>query len=69
MRLNQYYIAKTAPALRIRLVWLHEMGHSLGLAHVNNAYRVMYGGGTGTVYANGVTTLSPDDKNGINALY
>lgn len=69
MQLNQYYISNTDPYYRIRLVWLHEMGHSLGLAHVSNAYRVMYSGGTGTVYSNGITTLTTDDKNGINALY
>lgn len=69
MQLNQYYIADTLPGLRIRLVWLHEMGHSLGLAHVDNAYRVMYGGGTGVVYNNGIVSLTTDDKNGINALY
>ena len=69
MRLNQYYIANNAPARRIQLVWLHEMGHSLGLNHINNARVVMYGGGTSTVYSYGITTLQADDRGGINKLY
>jgi hypothetical protein len=44
-------------------VALHEIGHSLGLAHSNDPQAVMY------PFFTGRSTLSPDDKAAIRTLY
>ncbi len=69
VQLNLYYVYNTAAYEgRMRLTWLHEIGHSLGLAHVTTVARVMYTSGL-TAYNAGVRNLTFDEINGINALY
>lgn len=66
-KLNQYYL-QSAPTARLKVVWLHELGHGLGLGHVSSAYRVMYTSAS-TAYNNGVRSLTSDEINGINTIY
>ena len=69
VRLNLYYTFNTAANEgRLRLIWLHEIGHALGLDHVTTVARVMYTP-TSSAYTAGVRNLTSDEKNGINALY
>ena len=67
IRLNDYYL-QGAPVARLKVVWLHEIGHGLGLAHVSTVARVMYTSAT-AAYNAGVRSLTSDEINGINALY
>ncbi len=69
-RLNDYYLPNLASNEgRIRVVWLHEVGHGLGLDHVTNVVaRVMYTSASDAYYA-GVRNLTSDEISGINALY
>lgn len=67
-RVNQYYLNGTEPLTRLKVVWAHELGHMLGLGHVSGTNRVMYTSAS-TAYNNGVTGLTSDEINGINALY
>ncbi|MFD1202026.1 matrixin family metalloprotease [Leucobacter albus] len=56
-------------AARVSLTWQHEFGHALGLAHIDNTSRVMYGKGTQTPWNLGIRNLTAGDIRGINALY
>ncbi|KUF08542.1 hypothetical protein AUL38_00040 [Leucobacter sp. G161] len=56
-------------AARVSLTWQHEFGHALGLAHIDNTRRAMYGGGTQTAWNLGIRNLTAGDIRGINALY
>lgn len=67
-QINSYYLKSSTNTNRLKVLWLHELGHSLGLGHVSSSYRIMYHK-TSTVYNNGVTALTTDEVNGINALY
>ena len=68
-RVNDYYNANLASNEgRIRVIWLHEIGHGLGLDHVTTVARVMYTP-TSSAYNAGVRNLTSDEINGINALY
>lgn len=66
-RLNQYYLGSAVTA-RLKVVWLHELGHGLGLNHVSSVYHVMYPSAT-TAYNNGVRALTSDEITGINTIY
>jgi hypothetical protein len=68
MWLNQTYLSGSEPVTQLKVVWEHETGHCLGLNHVSSPTHVMYASAS-TAYSNGVTGLTTDDKNGINALY
>lgn len=64
---NDYYM-KGAAATRMKMVWLHEIGHGLGLDHVSTVKRVMYKSSS-DAYNAGVTALTDDEISGINKLY
>lgn len=68
MYINQWYLSGSEPLNQLKVVWEHETGHCLGLNHVASATHVMYSSAS-VAYSNGVTALTTDDKNGINALY
>lgn len=65
--MNEYY-ADSYSQNKIKVVWEHEFGHSLGLDHVSGVKHVMYQSAS-TAFKNGVTTLTKDEINGINKLY
>ncbi|RWZ68093.1 matrixin family metalloprotease [Labedella populi] len=68
-RVNTHYVANTtANQARIRVIWLHELSHGLGLGHVTSKTRVMYTSAS-VAYNNGVRNLTSDEINGINTLY
>lgn len=68
-RVNDYYVGNLASNEgRIRVIWLHEIGHGLGLDHVATVARVMYTSAS-QAYNAGVRNLTSDEINGINALY
>lgn len=68
-RINQYYLFGTSDQEgRIRVVWLHEIGHGLGLNHVTSSSRVMYTSAS-QAFFNGVRNLTSDEIAGINSLY
>lgn len=67
-RLNIYYLHGTEPINRLKVVWLHEIGHGLGLDHVTVLHRVMYKSAS-AAYFDGVTALTSDEISGINHLY
>ena len=69
IRANDYYLPNlSSQRARIKVVWLHELGHALGLGHVSTLHRVMYTSAS-SAYYDGVYTLTGDELNGINALY
>ncbi len=68
VEINSYHLPSSSGLTRLKVVWEHELGHALGLNHVSSVARVMYSSAS-TAYANGVTGLTADDKNGINFLY
>jgi len=67
-KLNQYYPSGFEPITRLKVVWEHELGHGIGLAHVGTVQRVMYSSAS-DAYFSGVTDLTFDEINGVNALY
>jgi hypothetical protein len=69
MRLNTAYLNTSMPSARLKVVWEHEMGHSLGLQHVASNTRVMYQSASTAYISGGVRGLTSDEINGINALY
>ena len=66
-RLNTYYVGGATEG-RLRVVWLHEVGHVLGLSHVTVTARVMYTSAS-SAYNAGVRNLTSDEVAGINFLY
>lgn len=67
-RVNMYYLSGTEPIDRLKMVWLHELGHGLGLDHVSVNTRVMWTSAS-DAYFNGTTSLTFDEIAGINSLY
>ncbi|GAA5207204.1 MULTISPECIES: matrixin family metalloprotease [Microbacterium] len=61
--LNPYYTNGYSYANK-KKVWLHELGHGLGLNH-SGSYAIMYT----PVQSTGFTQPQPDDISGINSLY
>lgn len=56
----------------LQSVAIHEFGHAVGLAHVENARVIMnpYTWGENSRYEDfGITTIQADDVNGANSLY
>lgn len=68
IRVNQYYLSGLEPVTRLKVVWMHEVGHALGLSHVSTVARVMYTSAS-AAYNAGVITLTSDEIAGINYLY
>lgn len=66
-RVNTHYLSSAVTA-RVQVVWLHELGHAIGLNHVTSTARVMYTSAT-TAYNNGVRSLTSDEVNGVNSIY
>lgn len=66
-RLNNAYLSGK-PVEQLRVVWLHEMGHSLGLDHSPRLSDVMHDSAS-EAYFSGTRWLSSDDRFGINNLY
>lgn len=66
-RMNPYYTNSYTLAKK-QVVWLHEIAHVLGLAHVSTVARVMYSC-PGCAYDAGVRHPTSDDVAGVNALY
>ena len=69
-KLNMYYLpgTSTTDVERLRVVWLHELGHGLSLGHVANNTAVMYTSAS-QAYFNGVRYLTSDEIAGINSVY
>lgn len=67
-KMNTKWMTSGTSVAKKRLVWLHELGHALGLNHTNNASTVMYFNADYSSF-NGVQYLTRDDINGINAQY
>lgn len=67
-KLNVAHLPSSTAALQLKVVWEHELGHSLGLDHVPQNTHVMYSYAS-AAYLNGVTGLTQDEINGINFLY
>ncbi len=69
-KINMTYLPGTSSTdvPRLKVVWLHELGHSIGLGHVSTVKRVMYTSAS-TAYSNGVRSLTSDEIAGVNALY
>lgn len=69
-KLNMAYLAgaTSSEIPRLRVVWLHELGHGFGLGHVASSSRVMYTSAS-SAYFNGVRYLTSDEINGINSIY
>lgn len=69
-RLNMTYLPSTSNSHipRLKVVWLHELGHSIGLGHVSTLKRVMYTSAS-AAYSAGVTSLTSDEIAGVNSIY
>ncbi|WP_440662019.1 matrixin family metalloprotease [Clavibacter nebraskensis] len=68
MHLNTAYLDDSLPIARLKVVWEHETGHVLGLAHVPGIHHVMYYRAS-DAYEDGVTGLTSDEIAGIDSLY
>ncbi|WIE80943.1 matrixin family metalloprotease [Curtobacterium sp. MCSS17_016] len=64
---NRYYVSGKTTA-NLKVIWLHELGHGLGLAHVGPVARVMHNPASGA-YNAGVRNLTSDEVAGINKKY
>lgn len=65
---NRHYL-DAASLGRKKVIFLHELGHGLGLAHETKTTKlVMFTSGK-TAYNHGVRSLRTDDINGINNKY
>jgi len=65
--LNTHYLAGK-PVAQLKVVWLHELGHGLGLDHVSGVKHVMYKSAS-TAYGAGVRNLTADEVSGLNSIY
>lgn len=65
--LNTHYLAGK-PVAQLKVVWLHELGHGLGLDHVSGTNHVMYKSAS-TAYGAGVRNLTADEVAGLNSIY
>jgi hypothetical protein len=68
MHLNTEYLDDSMPTTRLKVVWEHETGHVLGLAHVPGIDHVMYYRAS-DAYDDGVTGLTDDEVAGIDSIY
>ncbi|MBF4621320.1 matrixin family metalloprotease [Clavibacter sp. VKM Ac-2542] len=68
MHLNTEYLDDSMPTTRLKVVWEHETGHVLGLAHVPGIDHVMYYRAS-DAYEDGVDGLTDDEVAGIDSLY
>ncbi|HZU67988.1 MAG TPA: M57 family metalloprotease [Ktedonobacteraceae bacterium] len=68
--LNYYFTGDTKnyPDGRIQGIAVHELGHSVGLAHASGCV-IMVAASYTRWYTCGIDTPQTDDENGINALY
>lgn len=67
-KVNTAYIPVSTTVSRIKILWLHELCHVWGLGHTTNPRTVMYWN-VATPYANGISSLTSDEINGINSIY
>lgn len=67
-KVNTAYIPASTAVSRIKILWLHELCHVWGLGHTTNPRTVMYWN-VATPYANGISSLTSDEINGINSIY
>lgn len=69
-RLNMTYLPSSSASHvpRLKVVWLHELGHSIGLGHVSTLKRVMYTSAS-AAYSAGVRSLTSDEIAGVNSIY
>jgi hypothetical protein len=67
-RVNTYYTNSYSAATR-KSVWVHEIGHGLGLNHSALANAVMNMCPPCVYNSYGTNTPITDDINGMNALY
>jgi hypothetical protein len=65
---NEYY-AQSYTAEQKRVLWGHELGHGLGLAHVTPNTRLMHDTPINAYNQGGVRGPTTDDINGMNSLY
>ena len=56
-------------AARMKVLWLHELGHVWGLGHVSSIRHVMYTSASAAYLNGGVRSLTSDEIAGINKLY
>ncbi|MGV3733795.1 MAG: matrixin family metalloprotease [Microcella sp.] len=63
---NTFHMAALSANCK-RLVYGHEIGHALGLNHASG--NVMMYSSVSVCTVNGVYTVQPDDRNGVNSIY
>ena len=66
-KMNSWYTSDF-PVARKKMVWLHELGHALGLGHATSSSSVMWTSAS-TAYNNGTRNPTADDIAGMNSLY
>jgi hypothetical protein len=67
-RLNTYYVTTFTQQKR-QAIWVHEMGHSLGLNHASSVNYVMWQSPAAFWNATGLYSPRSDDVAGMNFLY